>query len=119
MPPIAESQSTLGRPGDAPDRRLFASSWPILARRGGAQIIYSEAAGRQLAPHAGVISPRFLLPCLWVVGITTYISGVSRWLLLLPRFPQRRVRNAARSSSENSCGCSQAAKWPPRSAWLK
>ena len=35
------------------------------------------------------------------------------------RFLQRRVRNAARNSPENSCGCSQAAKWPPRSASLK
>jgi hypothetical protein len=29
-----------------PDRRLFASSWLMLASRGGAQIIYSAAAGR-------------------------------------------------------------------------
>jgi hypothetical protein len=34
----------------------------MLAGRGGAQIIYSAAAGRQSAPHAGVISPHFLLP---------------------------------------------------------
>jgi hypothetical protein len=32
---------------------------------------------------------------------------------------QRRVRKAARNSSENSCGCSQAAKWPPLPASLK
>jgi len=25
----------------------------------------------------------------------------------------------ARISSEKSCGCSQAAKWPPRSTWLQ
>jgi hypothetical protein len=43
-------------------RRLFASSWPMLASRGGAQIIYSAAVGRHSAPHAGVISPDFLLP---------------------------------------------------------
>ena len=35
------------------------------------------------------------------------------------RLFQRSVRNAARSSSENRCGCSQAAKWPPRSASWK
>jgi hypothetical protein len=34
----------------------------VLAGRGGAQIIYSAAAGRQWALHAGVISPHFLLP---------------------------------------------------------
>jgi hypothetical protein len=28
----------------------------------GAQIIYSAAIGRQSAPHAGVVSPHFLLP---------------------------------------------------------
>jgi hypothetical protein len=28
------------------ERRLFASSWLMLASRGGAQIIYSAAAGR-------------------------------------------------------------------------
>jgi len=44
------------------DRRLFASGWSVLAGRGGAQIIYSAAADRQWAPHAGVISPHFLLP---------------------------------------------------------
>jgi hypothetical protein len=32
---------------------------------------------------------------------------------------QRNEWNAARNSSENSCGCSQAAKWPPFSASLK
>src|SRR5215475_4908354 len=31
----------------------------------------------------------------------------------------RSDRNAARSSSEKSCGSSQAAKWPPLAAWLK
>ena len=31
----------------------------------------------------------------------------------------RRVANAARSSSEKSCGSSQAAKWPPLSTSLK
>jgi hypothetical protein len=31
----------------------------------------------------------------------------------------RSVRNAARSSALNSAGCSQAAKWPPRSTSLK
>jgi len=46
----------------AADRRLFASGWSMLAGRGGAQIIYSAAVGRQSAPHAGVISPHFLLP---------------------------------------------------------
>jgi hypothetical protein len=34
----------------------------MLAGRGGAQIIYSAAVDRQWAPHAGVISPHFLLP---------------------------------------------------------
>jgi hypothetical protein len=34
------------------------------------------------------------------------------------RFLQRNVRNAARTSSVKSCGCSQAAKWPPLSTWL-
>ena len=34
----------------------------MLAGGGGAQIIYSAAADRQSAPHAGVISPHFLLP---------------------------------------------------------
>ncbi len=32
---------------------------------------------------------------------------------------QRSDRKAARISWENSCGCSQAAKWPPRSSSLK
>jgi Bacterial low temperature requirement A protein (LtrA) len=32
---------------------------------------------------------------------------------------QRSVRNAARSSSEKSCGSCQAAKWSPRSTSLK
>jgi len=32
------------------------------AGSGGAQIIYSAADGRQSVPHAGVISPHFLLP---------------------------------------------------------
>jgi hypothetical protein len=35
----------------------------------------------------------------------------------LPRY--RRGANAARTSSEKSCGSSQAAKWPPLSASLK
>jgi hypothetical protein len=54
----------VGQPGhdECAYRRLFASSWPNLASRGGAQISYSAAAVRQLAPHAGVISPHFLLP---------------------------------------------------------
>src|SRR5215207_2441046 len=30
----------------------------------------------------------------------------------------RTDRNPARSSSANSCGCSQAAKWPPLASWL-
>jgi hypothetical protein len=30
----------------------------------------------------------------------------------------RSDRKLARISSENSCGCSQAAKWPPRSSLL-
>jgi hypothetical protein len=34
-------------------------------------------------------------------------------------FIYRSDRNAARSSSENSSGSSQAAKWPPLSASLK
>jgi hypothetical protein len=34
----------------------------MLASRGGAQIIYSAAVDCQWAPHAGVISPHFLLP---------------------------------------------------------
>ena len=32
--------------------------------------------------------------------------------------PRRSDRNDARISSEKSCGCSQAAKWPPRSSLL-
>src|SRR4029453_5871439 len=35
----------------------------------------------------------------------------------LPTDSYRSDRKAARSSSENSCGCSQAAKWPPLSTW--
>ena len=31
---------------------------------------------------------------------------------------ERSDRNAVRISSEKSCGCSQAAKWPPRSSRL-
>ena len=31
----------------------------------------------------------------------------------------RSARNTARSSALNSAGCSQAAKWPPRSTSLK
>ncbi len=38
---------------------------------------------------------------------------------LARRTRYRRVANAARSSSEKSCGSSQAAKWPPLSTSLK
>jgi len=54
--------SPLNALSQRPERRLFISSWPMLAGRGGAQIIYSAAAGRQSAPASGVISLHFLLP---------------------------------------------------------
>jgi hypothetical protein len=34
----------------------------MLARGGGAQIIYSVAVGHQSAPHAGLVSPHYLVP---------------------------------------------------------
>src|SRR3954449_13057662 len=34
------------------------------------------------------------------------------------RHRYRCERNVARTSWQSSCGCSQAAKWPPRSCWL-
>ena len=43
------------------------------------------------------------------------IVPLLRWV----RTRYRRDENAARSSSEKSWGCSQAAKWPPRSTSLK
>ena len=36
-----------------------------------------------------------------------------------PQTPDRSGRNVARTSSVNSDGCSQAAKWPPLSCFLK
>jgi hypothetical protein len=33
-----------------------------LAGGGGAEIIYSAAVGRRSAPHAGAVSPHYLLP---------------------------------------------------------
>jgi hypothetical protein len=65
-PPVSLSQGVIGsaRLAEAIPRpcRLFAFGWSMLAGRGSAQIIYWAAADRQSAPHAGVISPPFLLP---------------------------------------------------------
>ena len=36
------------------ERRLFSPSWPVLAGGGGAQIIYSAAAGGQPCPFTGL-----------------------------------------------------------------
>jgi hypothetical protein len=47
----------------------------MLAGGEGAQIIYSAAAGRQSAPHAGGVSPHIC--CLWVMSTTTCVFSVS------------------------------------------
>jgi hypothetical protein len=57
-------------------------------------------------------------------GFAVALAAVAEWCLLhssrRTRCPdQRSDRKAARSSSEKSCGCSQAAKWPPLSTSLK
>jgi hypothetical protein len=57
--------------------RLFASSWPMLTGGGSAQIIYSAAAGRQSATHAGVISPHLLLPLGYEQG-DVRLAGLQR-----------------------------------------
>ena len=46
----------------------------MLAGGGGAQIIYSAAAGHQLAPHAGGVSAHYLLP----LGYEPYEAGLCR-----------------------------------------
>ena len=46
-------------------------------------------------------------------------GGAARSLTRRPPPGYRSDRKAARSSAENSWGCSQAAKWPPLSASLK
>ena len=46
----------------------------MLAGGGGAQIIYSAAADHQAAPHAGAVSPHYLLP----LGYEPYDAGLYR-----------------------------------------